>query len=338
MRRARLDELELSTLRQYEQHLRLHIEPLIGDQPLCNLTPPIVENFKDRLLQSRSRVLSRKVLTSLKGILNGAVRLGYAEHNPAGVVQIRNSRRGGLHPFGKPVCQESTPSKLELRTLLQKSEEMFRLVSNPAATETTYCRGTWWHAFVVLAVFSGMRSSELRGLTWEHVDLQRQLIRIMQRADFQNELGPPKSPAAQRDIPMAPIVFKTMNRWKRSCPESPLSLVFPSRNRRIQTNSNIHKMCWGPLQLAAGVTRVIRQPDGRTALRPRLNFHSLRHAAATLFIEQNWPAKKVQQVMGHSSIQVTYDIYGKLWTDVAQDLVAMAELERSLLGSPTCAE
>jgi integrase len=62
-----------------------------------------------------------------------------------------------------------------------------------------------------------------------------------------------------------------------------------------------------------------------------LTFHSLRHAAASLFIEQGWNAKKVQTVMGHSSIQVTFDVYGHLWSDTKSDLEAMAQLEARLL-------
>jgi integrase len=50
-----------------------------------------------------------------------------------------------------------------------------------------------------------------------------------------------------------------------------------------------------------------------------------------LFIEQGWNAKKVQTVMGHSSIQVTFDVYGHLWQDTKSDLEAMAQLEARLL-------
>jgi integrase len=332
MRRATLEALELSTLRQYEQHLRLHIEPLIGEHPLHRITPPMLEQFKDRLLQTRSRTMSRKVLTSLKGILKEAVRLGYADHNPAAVVQVRNARRAGIPPFGASVLTESIPSKAELKALLSKSQEVFPLKTSSDRLQSTYCAGTWWHAFIVLAVFSGMRSSELRGLTWTNLDFDGRIVKVRQRADLRSELGPPKSPAANRDIPMAPLVSKTLAMWRPHCADSRLHLVFPSRNRRVHTNSNIHKMCWGPLQLAAGLTKLIRRADGTEVLRPRLTFHSLRHAAASLFIEQGWQPKKVQALMGHSSIQVTYDIYGKLWDDPRADLAAMARLEQRLLG------
>src|SRR5690349_9398256 len=127
LRRARLEELEISTLRQYEQHLRLHIEPFLGDHAIAGLRSPVLENFKDRLLQTRSRALSRKVLTSLKGILNEAVRLGYVEQNPASVVRVRKARRGGALQFAAPVTGSKIPSKGELRLLLRTSEEFFPL-------------------------------------------------------------------------------------------------------------------------------------------------------------------------------------------------------------------
>jgi integrase len=332
LKRAQVDGLEQSTLRQYEQHLRLHIEPLIGGEPLDQITPPKLESFKDRLLQSRSRALSRKVITSVKGILNEAVRLGLTSYNPALAVRVKNAHRRGTVPFSGPASVESMPSKDELRRLIQTSEKMFPLKGGLGPTSSGWCMGTWWHGFLLLAVFSGMRSSELRGLVWKNVDLNKGFVLVRQRADFTNQLGPPKSPAANRDIPMAPIVSGTLAKWQPLCPETDLGFVFPSRNRRVHTNSNIHKMFWGPLQMAADITKVQRKQDGSTVRRPRLNFHALRHAAATLFIEQGWPPKKVQAVMGHSSIQVTFDIYGKLWSDPEADLAAMARLEQRLLG------
>jgi integrase len=66
-------------------------------------------------------------------------------------------------------------------------------------------------------------------------------------------------------------------------------------------------------------------------VRPRYTFHSLRHAAASLFIEQGWSPKKVQTVMGHASIQVTFDTYGHLWTNTEDDAKAMAQIEARLL-------
>src|ERR1051325_2470808 len=89
LRRAEVDELEESTLPQNRQHLRLHIGPSIGAFQLRALGAPAVELFKDHLLQTKSRAMAKKVMTSLKGILNEAVRLGLVERNPADSVKLR---------------------------------------------------------------------------------------------------------------------------------------------------------------------------------------------------------------------------------------------------------
>jgi integrase len=84
------------------------------------------------------------------------------------------------------------------------------------------------------------------------------------------------------------------------------------------TNSNIHQRCWKPLKASC-------------ALSFSYTLHSLRHVATSLFIEQGWTPKKVQQVMGHESIQMTYDTYGHLWDDRDGDQKAMAQIEARLL-------
>jgi integrase len=61
-------------------------------------------------------------------------------------------------------------------------------------------------------------------------------------------------------------------------------------------------------------------------------FHALRHVAASLFIEQGWTPKKVQEVMGNQSIRMTYDTYGHLWDDKKGDREAVAQIQARLLG------
>jgi integrase len=329
LRRAELEGLEESTKRQYRQHLRLHIEPVLGDKRLTELRSPALESFKDHLLQTHSRAMAQKVLTSLKGIFNEAVRLGFKDFNPALPIRVKRKSRTATNHDRFDDSAGKIPSKAELRALIEKSATMFPIEVN---IDVTRRRPSSWHPFIVLAVFTGMRSSELRALTWGHVDFGSRVIRVRQRADFKNKIGPTKSSAGNRDIPMAPIVFETLTRWRKTCPKTSLALVFPSRSGRVHTNSNIHKQCWGPLQLATGITRIVQNPkSGCLIHRPRLTFHALRHTAASLFIEQGWAPKKIQSIMGHSSIQVTFDIYGKLWNDRQGDLAALASLERRLL-------
>jgi integrase len=77
------DGLEKATQSQYEQHVRLHILPLLGSHRLAELNSAAVDDFRNLLInqQRKSRPLVAKVLTSLGAILAAAQRAGWASHN-----------------------------------------------------------------------------------------------------------------------------------------------------------------------------------------------------------------------------------------------------------------
>lgn len=63
----------------------------------------------------------------------------------------------------------------------------------------------------------------------------------------------------------------------------------------------------------------------------RFSLHALRLVAASLFIKQGWPPKRIQTMLGHSSITMTFDVYGHLFHDPAKDADLMGEVGRGLL-------
>lgn len=70
--------------------------------------------------------------------------------------------------------------------------------------------------------------------------------------------------------------------------------------------------------------------DGKPVLDAKFSLHALRHAAAALFIEQGFPPKKVQALMGHASLQMTFDTYGYLFPSEADDRAKMDAMEDGL--------
>jgi integrase len=185
-----------------------------------------------------------------------------------------------------------------------------------------------WRPFLVTAIFTGMRASELRGLPWSDVDLDSGMIHVRQRADAWKRIGPPKSTAGIRDIPLAPIVVNTLRDWKPRCPGGDLGLVFPNGRGNVETLPNIFKRFWKPLQLRCGL---IAEAIGEASPAGRYGFHMLRHAAASLFIAYlGWTPKRVQTVMGHSSINMTFDLYGHLFEDKDADRAAMHKIEAAI--------
>jgi integrase len=301
--------LEFGTIRQRRQHLRLHVEPFIGREKLSDLTTPRVHKFDAELRDAgRSVAMRRKVLTNLKTAISFAQGRGEVAQNVARPVSLRKEdRRNASGPLR---AGTDFPTKAELRMILDNAGENHR-------------------AFIVVAVFTGMRISELRGLPWRDVDVEAEIIHVRQRADAWGRIGAPKSAAGRRDIPLVPMAVNALRLWRPSCPAGELGLVFPNRHGRVQTLQNLRERVFVPLQRACGIT-----VDGEASSAAKYGFHALRHAAASLFIAHlGWTPKRVQTVMGHSSIRMTYDLYGHLFEDPEADREAMKKIEAAIVAA-----
>jgi integrase len=72
-------------------------------------------------------------------------------------------------------------------------------------------------------------------------------------------------------------------------------------------------------------------PEEKPVLVAKYGFHVLRHAAASLFIQYlKWSPKRLQTVMGHSSVRMTFDRYGHLFDDIEVDRADMAKIEAAV--------
>jgi integrase len=182
----------------------------------------------------------------------------------------------------------------------------------------------------VTDIFTGLRSSELRGLRWADIDLKRGLLHVRQRADRYGAIGSPKSEAGERTIPLGPFVLNVLREWRLICPATALGLVFPTRSGRIIRHENIVRYALGPTQVAAGVVNA----SGECKY-PGL--HALRHFYASWLINRKvdgglaLPLKVVSERLGHASIVITTDTYGHLFPD-GDDGDELAAAERALIG------
>ncbi len=306
------DRLERSTINQRKVHLKVHIVPFLGDEKLSSLsTPRIYQLDSDLRTNGRSVAMRRKIIGSLKAMLAFAQSQGFVAQNVARSVKVKSDARNQTSPLREG---ENFPSKAELRAMMDSAPDR-------------------WRALLITAIFSGLRVSELRGLRWQDVDFDNDavpMLHVRQRADNWGKIGPPKSKAGSRDIPLPPLVANTLRQWKAGCPASPLDLVFAAPDGAVESYFTIRNSFWIPLQIALGMTTV--NAAGETT--GRYGFHCLRHAAASLFIEHlGWTPKRVQTVLGHSSIQMTFDRYGHLFEDRESDREAMKKLEAAVVAA-----
>ena len=298
--------LEFSTIKQRRQHLNLHIAPFVGREKLSSLSTPRVYQFDTDLRNAgRSVAMRRAVLTNLKTVLTFAQRQGLVAQNVARGVKIKTDDRRRATTQLKE--GKDFPSKAELKLLIDRAPDR-------------------WRPIIITAIFTGMRASELRGLRWQDVDLDEGLIHVTQRADAWRHIGAPKSAAGTRDIPLVPMSINCLRSWRCVSPKGELDLVFPNGAGNIESLTNITKRVWKPLQRSCGIVT----EDGKA----RYAFHSLRHAAASLFIATlGWTPKRVQSVLGHASITMTFDRYGHLFTDRDGDKEAMKKLEAAIVAA-----
>ena len=207
--------LERTTLDQYRQHLRLHIEPFLGRTLLSKLSAPSVRAFEDRLrAEGRSPKMTKYAVRSLGALLADAQERGLVMRNT--VRELRKRRRkGGTpqdHRNGKLKAGIDIPLPTEIKSIVRALEGNDR-----------------WRPLLLTAIFTGLRASELRGLKWADVDLRKGELQVRQRADRYHAIGKPKTGAGERTVPMPPIIVKTLREWKLACPKGDLDLVFSQR-------------------------------------------------------------------------------------------------------------
>jgi hypothetical protein len=147
-------ELERTTIDQYRQHLNLHITPFIGRVLLSRLAVPTVRRFEDELRQNgRSPAMVKRVRGSLGALLADAQERGLVARNV--VREVGRSRRRGKERHaerrqkGRLRVGVDIPTPDEVRTILSAAKGR-------------------WRPFLITAIFTGLRASELRGLRWRN--------------------------------------------------------------------------------------------------------------------------------------------------------------------------
>ncbi|RWL47200.1 MAG: site-specific integrase [Mesorhizobium sp.] len=298
---------EASTLRQYTQHFEDYIEPLLGKERLSDLSKADVTKFRTDMLSRLSRATAKKVLQSLKGILSEMQFQDQIAINVAATVKIGQGR----HKEDVVV-----PSIADIKAILTKLDEL-------AGQSHKRWAAAWAkrRAFLATAIHTGLRASELRGLPWAAVDLKAASTEVRQRADEKGLIGPPKSKAGRRTIPIPAALVTVLREWKLRAGGH--DLVFATTEGNAESLANIFNRAWRPIQIEAGICDpkrdeagdVVRDEEGAPIMEPRYNFHALRHFHASMLIADNANPKEVQVELGHSSIQVTYDLYGHLFKD-----------------------
>lgn len=262
---------------------------------LQQIEAPDVVAFRSWLLKNYSRDQAKKVLSSFHSMLLEMVAQGVLANDPAAKVSIQNSR------YREPV---RIPSLEEAQLILRTADDLANHRNQSIAK-------AWrrYRAMVYLAADTGMRPQEYLALPKD--DLLPKGVRISQALDRSNRIGPPKSRAGRRFIPVGRDTLGIVNEYRRSLEGNTSCFVFPNKYGDHQPYNKFLRRGWHVLMEKAGLIEKREGGDGKVDA-PMYTPYSLRHFYASMLISQNKDLKTIQERMGHEDAAMTLNVYGHL--------------------------
>lgn len=282
------------TYEGYESLLRVHALPRIGECSLVELTPFALQGLYGDLMVPRpagaglagGSVLNLHLV--LSNAFGQAVRWQFLVSNPAVGAQPPRPRR--------------SPREVVDPELLR------RLLAGVS--------GTWLEVPAAIAAATGMRRGEILALRWSDVDPGLRLLRVqrtLQPTKGGLVFDQPKTPRSRRTV-LLPEFLRPFLESQRADQER-------RRDADVagwaDTGLVIDRGDGNPVNpdtFSAGWARVLR----RQGL-PRVRFHDLRHAHATLMLTQGVHPKVVSERLGHASIGITLDLYSHVLPTLQQE-------------------
>ncbi len=276
-----------STARSYQVNIE-HINKYIGSKQLQRLMPMDIENAYKELSQTLNGTSLLYIHRTLSRAFKQAEKQKLITRNIFNLVETPKKSKESKSSFIHPD---------DLSKYLKAFE------------------GDYLYPAVCLAVFAGLRRGEILGLQWSDIKNRNLIIRNNMSYDG---LRPPKS-GKTRNVPIsAPIakILKEQKDWQRKNKELLWDKYY--RTDFVITRKD------GTLIDPKLLSRRFGEVQKRYNLEP-VRFHDLRHTAASLMILEGVPLKTVSDILGHSSISITADIYGHVLEEQKRNAVGMLD-------------
>lgn len=289
-----------STLKSYRWLIESHIRPTLGKKRLDRLTPLDVRTLIDAKSNSAlSSTSVAHVLRLLRNTLGEAERMDLVGRNVAKAVRMPKT--------SSPEVQAL--SVKEARALLE-------------ATKKHRSR-----ALFATLMTLGLRRGEALGLRWSDVDLDLGVVRVrhsLQRLDGRLQLVETKTRASSASIPIPPGLIKILKQHRAKQQAERLAkgslwrgedYVFTSSRGTPLEPRNVSRQ-WAEVRNAAGL--------------PHVRLHDLRHSFASMLTALGVPPRTVMQMLRHSQISTSMEIYAHVALDTQQEAALI--LDKALFG------
>ncbi|MBV9691594.1 MAG: site-specific integrase [Ktedonobacteraceae bacterium] len=288
--------VRLSTYNLYRIVLDKHLTPCLGHIQLQRLTPQHVQAFYvSKLREGLSAKRVRAFHALLHMALDNAVKWNLIARNVCDVVT-------------PPV-----PRQHEIQPLDQEQAKRFLQAVHNHKLE----------ALLTMALVTGMRRGELLGLHWQDIDLETGSVQIRRSVNrvggFGLQESEPKTAKGRRKIILPSFVREVLQRHRTRQQEARVKAGAQWQGKEI-VFSNMYGGYIDPSNLQKDFKRILKEAE-----LPNMRFHDLRHSAATLLLGMGVNPKIVQELLGHSTISMTMDIYSHVLPSMQQE--AMGKLD-----------
>ena len=278
-----------TTFFTYEWHTRKHIKPRIGGVQLTKLTPLHIQNLYSRMIEEGA---SPRACQHVHVILH---------------VALEEALRWGLVP--RNVCDAVRKPKAPRKAAQALTAEQVTKFLDTAKSDRL-------HALYVLATTTGLRQGELLGLQWSDVDLKVASLTIRHNlVEIRGKcwLDEPKTAGSRRSVVLTRTAVQALKDHRRRllAEGHHARQVFCDTEGGFIRKSNLTRRSFKPLLKLAGV--------------PEIPFHNLRHTAATLLLSMGVHPKVVQEMLGHTHISTTMDVYSHVLPSMQKEAAEKME-------------
>lgn len=274
-----------ATFAAYRHYVEAYLIPALGSHRLVNLRPEHIDAMMGKARGRDGGPLAPRTLQQTRAILRSALTWGE-----------RNGR------VARNAAKLSEPPRVE-------RHHVEPVTATGAQAIVAAATGDEWGVIYALALDTGLRQGELLGLRWDDVDLEGRTLRVLQTRTAVTgpaTFGPPKSATSRRTVAFSATSARLLAAHRKE-----------QAAQRLRAGRKWH-------DLGIVFARADGQPlDGPTVTHrfqrflaanglPRMRFHDLRHASASLLLGAGLPARAVADRLGHSTTRLTQDTYGHL--------------------------
>jgi integrase len=292
------------TYERYEELVRLHIAPALGRYELQKLSAQHLQAFyAKKAEEGLSATTINHFHNVLHKALDTAVKWNLVARNVCDLVSPPRRKRYEVHPL-----------------TLEQVHKLLAVVE-----------GHEMEALFRLALATGLRRGELMGLKWQDINLDAgvlQVRRILSRVPSKMPgkgyvEAEPKTQKSRRSVVIAPFALEALKQHRERQREAEITAgpLWQDHDFVFCTSIGTHL---NPTRDMLDQLKVLLKKAGL----PDIRFHDLRHSAATLLLSVGVHPKAVQEILGHSQISITMDVYSHVLPGMQQE--AMSRLNDAL--------